>query len=137
MRREQAIAKLLEGTELKSFVKPDEVREFPNGRLELLLIGGVIVGRAVLQPGWKWSTSVKPYVGTESCEAPHFQYHVSGVLKIRMDDGTELECRKGDVSLLAAGHDAWVVGTEPVVLVDFQGMADYAKAKTRVVKKPE
>lgn len=129
MRKEQAIAKLLEGTELKSFAKPDEIREFPKGRLELLRIGGVVVGRAVLQPGWKWSTSVKPVVGTKSCEAPHFQYHVSGVLKVRMDDGTEFECRKGDVALVGPGHEAWVVGTEPVVIVDFQGMADYAKSK--------
>jgi hypothetical protein len=129
MRKEQAIAKLFEGTELKSFAKPDEVREFPKGRLELLRIGGVVVGRMVLQPGWKWSTSVKPVVGTKSCEAPHFQYHVSGVLKVRMDDGTEFECRKGDVALVGSGHDAWVVGTEPVVIVDFQGMADYAKSK--------
>jgi hypothetical protein len=135
MKRQEAIAKLLEGTELKSFAKPDEVREFPKGRLELVHVGGVIVGRAVLQPGWKWSDSVKPSAGTDSCEAPHFQYHVSGVLKIRMDDGTEYECRKGDVSLLAAGHDAWVVGTEPVVVVDFQGMADYAKDKARVAKR--
>lgn len=134
MKREQTIAKLLEGTELKSFAKPDEVREFPKGRVELVNIGGVLVGRAVLLPGWKWSESVKPFAGTESCEAPHFQYHVSGVLKVCMDDGTEYECHKGDVSLLAAGHDAWVVGTEPVVLVDFQGMADYAKTRTRVVK---
>lgn len=134
MKKEQAIAKLLEGTELKSFAKPDEVREFPKGRVELLRIGGVVVARAVFQPGWKWSNSVKPLVGTESCEAPHFQYHVSGVLKVRMDDGTEYECRKGDVSLLASGHDAWVVGSDPVVVVDFQGMADYAKPKKRVVK---
>ena len=129
MKREQAVAKLLEGTELKSFAKPDEVREFPNGRVELLRIGGVVVARAVFQPGWKWSNSVKPLVGTESCEAPHFQYHVSGVLKVVMDDGTEFECRPGDVSLLPSGHDAWVVGDETAVVVDFQGMADYAKSQ--------
>jgi hypothetical protein len=135
MKRQEAIAKLLEGTELKSFAKPDEVREFPKGRVELLKVGGVVVGRAVLQPGWKWSESVKPFAGTESCEAPHFQYHVSGVLKVRMDDGTEFECRKGDVSLLAAGHDAWVVGTEPALVVDFQGMAEYAKDNARAAKR--
>ncbi len=116
-------------SELKSFGKPDEVREFPKGRLELIKVGGAIIGRAILEPGWRWATSVQPIAKTKSCEAPHFQYHVSGVLKIRMDDGTEFEARPGDVSLLAAGHDAWVVGKEPVVLVDFQGMADYAKSK--------
>jgi hypothetical protein len=113
--------------ELRGFGKPDEVREFPKGRLELVKIGGATVGRAILEPGWRWSTSVKPLAGTESCEAPHFQYHVAGVLKVVMDDGTELECRPGDLSLLPSGHDAWVVGTEPVIIVDFQGMIDYAK----------
>jgi len=113
--------------ELRGFGKPEEVREFPKGRLELVTIGGATVGRAILQPGWRWSTSVKPIAGTKSCEAPHFQYHVSGMLRVVMDDGTELDCRAGDVSLLPSGHDAWVVGNEPVVVVDFQGMIDYAK----------
>lgn len=85
------------------------------------------MGRATLEPGRRWLTSVQPLAGTKSCEAPHFQYHVSGVLKVVMDDGTELECRPGDVSLLPSGHDAWVVGNEPVVIVDVQGMIDYAK----------
>lgn len=115
--------------ELKSFGKPDEVREFPKGRLELIKIGGATIGRATLQPGWKWSTSVQPLVKTKSCEAPHFQYHLSGKLMVKMDDGTVLECNPGDVSLLPLGHDAWVAGDEPVVLVDFQGMIDYAKKK--------
>lgn len=113
--------------ELKSFGKPDEVREFPNGKLELIKIGNATIGRATFQPGWKWSTSVQPLVKTKSCEAPHFQYHVSGELMIKMDDGTILQCKPGDVSLLPMGHDAWVVGTEPVIVVDFQGMLDYAK----------
>lgn len=113
--------------ERKGFDKPDEVRNFPKGRLELVTIGGVTVGRAVFEPGWRWSTSVQPLVNTRSCEAPHFQYHVSGILKIVMDDGSEFECRPGDVSLLPSGHDGWVVGDEPAVVIDFQGMIDYAK----------
>jgi hypothetical protein len=121
----------MEQAERKDFGKPDEVREFPNGRLELVKIGGATVGRCVFQPGWKWSTSVQPIVKTQSCEAPHFQYHVSGVLRIRMDDGAEFDCRPGDVSLLPSGHDAWVIGNEPAVVVDFQGMIDYAKAHER------
>jgi hypothetical protein len=116
-----------EKAEWKNFSKPDGVREFPRGRLELITIGGATVGRAIFEPGWRWSTSVKSIAKTESCEAPHFQYHVSGVLRIRMDDGTEFDCRPGDVSLLPAGHDAWVVGNEPAVVVDFQGMIEYAK----------
>ncbi|HXY99462.1 MAG TPA: cupin domain-containing protein [Stellaceae bacterium] len=112
--------------ELKSFGRPDELREFPKGRLELIKIGGATIGRAVFEPGWRWATSIKPIANTGSCEAPHFQYHVAGVFRIRMDDGTEFDCKPGDVSLLPSGHDAWVVGDEPVVVVDFQGMVDYA-----------
>jgi hypothetical protein len=112
---------------LKSFGEPDEVREFPKGRLELIKIGDATVGRAILEPGWRWASSVQPIAKTKSCEAPHFQYHISGVLKVLMDDGTEFECRPGDVSFLPSGHDAWVVGDQPVVIVDFQGMIDYAK----------
>ena len=117
--------------ELKSFAKPDEVRQFPKGRLELIKIGGATVGRATFEPGWRWSTSIQPIAKTKSCEAPHFQYHLSGVLKVRMDDGTEFECRPGDVSLIPSGHDGWVVGDEPVVVVDFQGMVDYARASVK------
>ncbi|MFN8625318.1 MAG: cupin domain-containing protein [Candidatus Binatia bacterium] len=113
----------------KSFEKPDEVREFPKGRLELLTIGGATVGRAVFEPGWRWSTSIQPLAKTKSCEAPHFQYHIAGVLKVVMDDGAEFECRAGDVSLLPSGHDAWVVGNERAIVVDFQGMIDYAKSR--------
>ncbi len=75
-------------------------------------------GRATFQPGWRWSLSVKPLAGTKSCEAPHLQYHVSGHLHVVMDDGSEDEFGPGDVSLLPPGHDAWVVGKEPVVVVD-------------------
>src|SRR5512135_2363602 len=117
--------------EVKSFSSPKEVRTFDKGRLELITIGDVTIGRAVFEPGWKWSESVKPIAKTKSCEAPHFQYHVSGVLHVVMDDGTEKELRPGDVSLLPSGHDAWVIGEEPVVVVDFQGMADYAKASKK------
>ncbi|MBI1784735.1 cupin domain-containing protein [Candidatus Sumerlaeota bacterium] len=116
-----------EKVEVKSFNNPEEVRNFPKGKVELLKIGGAMIGRAVFEPGWKWSTSVQPLAKTRSCEAPHFQYHVSGTLKVLMDDGTEYECKAGDISSLPSGHDAWVVGDEPVVVVDFQGMVDYAK----------
>jgi len=113
--------------EVKNLGKPDEVRTFEKGRLELIKIGGAVIGRATFQPGWKWSDSVKPLVKTKSCEAPHFQYHLSGTLRVKMDDGTVVDCKAGDLSLLPSGHDAWVVGDEPVVVIDFQGMVDYAK----------
>ncbi len=111
----------------KSLNEPDEVRTFDRGRTEIVSIGGRTVGRATLQPGWRWSQSVKPLTNSNSCEAPHFQYHVSGTLRVRMDDGSERDFKAGDVSLLEAGHDAWVVGDEPVVVVDFQGMSNYGK----------
>ena len=114
--------------ELKNFINADEIRDFPKGRLELIYIGGATIGRATFEPGWRWAKSVQPIAKTKSCEAPHCQYHVSGILMVVMDDGTELECKPGDVSLLPSGHDAWVVGDEPAVVVDFQGMVEYAKS---------
>jgi mannose-6-phosphate isomerase-like protein (cupin superfamily) len=120
-----------EAAELKRFDEPEEVRHFPGGRLEVVHIGGASVGRAVFQPGWKWSNSVRPLDGTHSCEVPHCWYHVSGWITVRMDDGEEIECGPGDVSLLPPGHDAWVVGDEPAVVVDFQGMIELAKNGSR------
>jgi hypothetical protein len=117
----------MDKTEHKGFSRPDETRQFPHGRAEILSVGGGQVGRIVLEPGWRWSSDVKPIAGTASCEAPHFQYHVSGRLAIRMDDGTEFTAEPGDITVLPAGHDAWVVGEEPVVTVDWQGATNYAK----------
>lgn len=121
--------KVLEKWSLKSLEKPEEVRQFEKGRLELVTLNGRTVGRAVFQPGWRWSSHVKPIAKTKSCEAPHFGYQVSGQMKIVMDDGTELVVKAGDVMNIPPGHDAWVLGDEPVVVVDFQGFVDYAKAK--------
>jgi quercetin dioxygenase-like cupin family protein len=114
---------------VKSLNKPDEVRTFAKGKVELVKIGDATVGRATLEPGWKWSEHVKPLAQTPSCLAPHFQYHLSGTLHVVMDDGTEMDLKAGDVSSLPPGHDAWVVGHEPVIVVDFQGMVDYAQKK--------
>jgi hypothetical protein len=112
-------------TEHRTFQEPDETREFPNGRAEILHVGGGEVGRMVFEPGWRWS--IKPIAQTDSCRAPHFQYHVSGTLQILMDDGTELTAGPGDITSLPEGHDAWVVGDEPVVVVDWYGASNYAK----------
>ncbi len=117
--------------EVKSLNSPEETRNFDKGKVELVKVGGATIGRGIFQPGWKWSESVKPIAKTKSCEAPHFQYHVSGTLRVLTDDGIERDLKAGDVSLLGAGHDAWVVGDEPVVVVDFQGMIDYAKESKR------
>ncbi|HLC77108.1 MAG TPA: cupin domain-containing protein [archaeon] len=117
----------MKNIEIKAFSNPDEVRTFEKGRVELIKIGDSTVGRLTLQPGWKWSEHVKPIAKTDSCQAPHFQYHISGTMHVLMDDGTEKDVKEGEVSMLAAGHDAWVIGNEPVVVVDFQGLVDYAK----------
>jgi ketosteroid isomerase-like protein len=114
-------------TEHCSFDKADEVREFPNGRAEILKVGDAEIGRLVFEPGCKWSHDVKPIAETDSCTAPHFQYHVAGRLAVRMDDGTEFVAEPGDVTSLPSGHDAWVVGDEPVVVVDWFGASNYAK----------
>ena len=117
----------MQPTEHRAFEEPDEVRTFPNGRAEILQVGDAEIGRLVFEPGWRWSDDVKPIAQTASCEAPHFQYHVSGQLAIAMDDGTEFVARPGDVTSLPSGHDAWVVGDEPVVVVDWFGASGYAK----------
>ena len=113
--------------EAQDFATPGETRTFPNGRLDLLRIGGAEIGRLTLEPGWRWSTDVKPIAGTEWCEAPHFQYHVAGVLRIRTSNGEEFDARPGQVTTLPSGHDAWVVGDEAVVLIDWHGASQYAK----------
>jgi hypothetical protein len=113
--------------EQKTFQKPDETRSFEHGRVDLLSIAGSEIGLLTLEPGWRWSEHVKPIAGTDLCEAPHFQYHVSGVLHVVMADGTEFDAHPGDVTALPQGHDAWVVGDEPAVVVDWWGASDYAK----------
>lgn len=112
---------------LTTFDRPDEVREFPGGMAQIVNIGGGVVGKFTFGPGWRWSKDVKPIAGTELCEAPHFQYHLSGVLHVVNDDGSEFDARPGDVSILPTRHDAWVVGDEPVVVVDWSGATSYAK----------
>ncbi len=108
--------------------KADETRTFERGKLDLVNMGGGTVGRLTLEPGWKWSTHVKPIAGTEWCEAPHFQYHAAGRIHVKMADGTEFDVGPGELTYLPSGHDAWVVGNEAVVLVDFHGASNYAKA---------
>jgi hypothetical protein len=113
--------------ERKDLNVPDETRTFPKGKAELINIGGGQVGRLTFEPGWRWSEHVKPIAGTDSCEAPHFQYHVSGRLHVVMTDGTEFDAEPGQVTALPSGHDAWVVGDEPVVVVDWCGASNYAR----------
>ena len=113
----------------KGFDSPDEVRPFGDakGRLELVNTEGGAVGRGTFEPGWQWSKHVKPIAGTESCQAAHCGYYLSGRMKVVMDDGEEAEFGPGDFAMIPPGHDAWIVGNEPCVFIDWQGFADYAK----------
>ena len=113
--------------EQRNVSAPDEVRSFENGEMGIVRIGGGTVGRATFQPGWRWSDHVKPIAGTESCEAPHFGYMISGRMGIRMNDGHEFICEPGDVVTIPPGHDGWVEGNEPVVFLDWGGATNYAK----------
>ena len=113
--------------EQKDFRSPDEVRTFEKGKLELLNMNGGVIGRLTLEPGWRWSQHVKPIAKTEWCEAPHFQYQISGRIHVVMSDGSEFEAGPGEVTALPAGHDAWVVGNEPVIVIDWSGATNYAK----------
>ena len=114
-------------SERKQLDAADETRTFPKGKVDLVNIGGGVVGRLTLEPGWRWSEHVRPIAGTEWCEAPHFQYHLSGRIHIVMQDGTEFDVGPGEITALPSGHDAWVVGDEPVVLIDWYGASNYAK----------
>lgn len=112
----------------KTFDSPDEVRDMSGmGQVELVKVGDGVVGRATFQPGWRWSEHVKPIAGTDSCQAAHLGYVVSGHQGVRMDDGSEMEYGPGDVVAIPPGHDGWVVGDEPCVIIDFAGMESYAR----------
>jgi quercetin dioxygenase-like cupin family protein len=114
--------------EKKSMNSPDETRTFDKGKLELTTFkNGTTIGRITLEPGWSWDKCVKPIVKTNSYEAPHTQYMISGRIKVVMDDGSEEEFGPGDTAVIPPGHNAWVVGNEPVVAIDFTGLKDYAK----------
>jgi len=112
------------------FQHPDETRSFGHGKVELIRLDRGVVGRLTLEPGWRWSEHVRPIAKTKWCEAPHFHYQLSGRLHVRTAEGEEFETRTGDVTALGSGHDAWVVGEEAVVLIDWSGAAEYAKAPT-------
>jgi len=119
----------MSGSTRKSFDKPDEVRPFDGatGQVEVINTEGGAVGRATFLPGWKWSEHVKPIAKTDSCQAAHTGYFVSGHMRVVMDDGEAIEYGPGDFAVMSPGHDAWIVGDEPCAVIDWRGFTDYAK----------
>lgn len=124
---QRAAGETVAAAELADFATPTEVRTFPHGRAEILSLRQGVIGRLVLEPGWRWSQDVQPIAGTEWCEAPHFQYQLSGRIHVVLRDGTEFDSGPGQITALPVGHDAWVVGEEPVVVIDWAGATTYAQ----------
>jgi hypothetical protein len=117
------------GVESMSLDSPNETRTPDKAKIDIVTVGGATVGRATLQPGWRWSESIKPIVGTDSCEIRHFGVLVAGRMKVVHDDGSERELGPGDVYSIQPGHDAWVVGDEAAVGVEFDSGAAATFAK--------
>lgn len=113
--------------EAKNFSKPDEIRNLPKTKIEVINVGDSTIMRGTFEPGWKWSECVKPTAGTESCQAPHIMYVLSGRMKVVMDDGAEMEIGPGDAVDIPPGHDAWILGDEPCTAIDFAAGKVYAK----------
>jgi class 3 adenylate cyclase len=111
----------------RRFSEPSDVRTFPHGKIEIVELDDNVVGRMIYEPGWRWSVDIKPIAGTETCQYHHFGVSTSGLLRVQMPDGTELEINPGDVFEIPPGHDAWVVGDETWVSIDFEAMRTYGK----------
>jgi len=107
------------GITVKSHRQPDESREFPNGSDAFVKVGTTDIGRAEFRPGWRWSNDIRPLAGTASCEVPHFGYMISGTLHVEADDGTTVDLEAGDCFSIPPGHDAWVVGDQSAILLDW------------------
>jgi quercetin dioxygenase-like cupin family protein len=114
---------------LKRFEQPDEIRRFEKGTFELVHIGGMTIGRATYEPGWKWSEHVGRALQKTSCDVEHVGMVISGRATAAMDDGRIIEMRAGDLFYIAPGHDSWVVGDEPYVSIHLMGASDYAAKK--------
>jgi quercetin dioxygenase-like cupin family protein len=123
LRKEKSMLEVI----LKRFEQPDEIRTFEKGRFELVRVGGMTIGRATYEPGWKWSEHVGRAAGTKSCAVEHVGMVISGCATAAMDDGRVIEMHPGDVFYIPPGHDSWVVGSEPYVSLHFMGAGDYAR----------
>ena len=116
----------------KRFDKPDEIRTVEKARIELVELGEAVIGRTVFEPGWHWAEHVKQIVDTASCEVHHTGYVVSGHLRVEMNDGAAIELTAGDVFEVPPGHDAWVIGDQPWISIDFAGRRLFAKSPAEV-----
>jgi quercetin dioxygenase-like cupin family protein len=115
---------------LKRFEQPDEVREFTKGKLELVHIGGLTIGRASYEPGWRWSEHVGPSVGAARCHVEHVGMVLAGAATAAFDDGRVIELRAGSLFYIPpVPHDSWVVGNEPYVSLHFLGAETYARRR--------
>jgi uncharacterized RmlC-like cupin family protein len=113
---------------LKRFDSPDETRTFAKGKFEIVNLGGLTIGKASYDPGWKWSEHVSPLAGTAFCEVEHVGLVVSGSAMVAFDDGTEIELTPGNLFYVPpVPHDSWVTGNEPYVSLHFLGAAQYSK----------
>ena len=105
----------------KNFEKPDETQTPPNVRVDIIRMGDVMVQKQTYQPGWQWSKHIKPIAKTNSCQVHHFGVWVQGRMRVRTDDGQEIEFGPGDVGDIPPGHDGWVIGNEPAIMYQFTG----------------
>ena len=118
------------GVESRNFDSPDETRTPDKTQVDVVRMGGTTAARMTFEPGWRWSECVKPIAQTDSCQVAHLIHVTSGRMVCRMDDGSETEFGPGDVGVIPPGHDAWIVGDEPFVGIDFQGGGVYAKPQS-------
>ena len=119
----------MSGVESRSLDRPQETRTFPHGEVQLVTVGGSTVGRFTFQPGWRWSTSVKPIVGTDHCEIHHVGYALSGRMHVVDGAGIATEIGAGEAYDIPPGHDAWIVGDDTFVGLEFRSAQEYAKPK--------
>jgi hypothetical protein len=112
-----------------NFDQPDETRNFTHGKWDIVHVGESTVARATFEPGWHWADDVKPIVGTDSCQLRHVGYIVSGRLRVRTEDGTEVTAGPGQAYVIEPGHDAWVEGDEPTICVEYQTRSAESYAK--------
>ena len=117
----------LEDSTQKSIDSAADVRQFPGGHMDVVRVGGTAIGLGHFEPGWRWSESISPIVGTSTCQLEHVGFVISGQMHVVMDDGEEFELKAGDAIHLAPGHDAWIVGDEPCELLEILSAAEYAK----------